>query len=126
MTTILILAFGATLGAATRYYLTLWMTARFGTAFPYGTLLVNLIGSFILGCFLTLAIGRFEISPQVRLLVATGFCGSLTTFSTLSYETVTLLERGSYLAGLLNAFGSLALGLGSVVLGAIVARVIFH
>ncbi len=122
MTTILILAIGATAGATLRYYMSIWAAARFGTAFPYGTLLVNVLGSFILGCFLTLATQRLAISPQMRLLISTGFCGSLTTFSTLSYETVGLLNEGDYLASALNAFGSLALGLACVVLGAAVAR----
>lgn len=122
MTTILILAIGATAGATLRYYMTIWAAARFGTAFPYGTLIINVLGSFILGCFLTLATERLAISPQMRLLIATGFCGSFTTFSTFSYETVGLLNDGNYLASALNAFGSLALGLTSVILGAALAR----
>lgn len=123
--TILLLALGATLGATLRYYATIWAAARFGTAFPYGTLLVNLVGSFVLGGFLTLATGRFAVSPEMRLLIATGFCGSLTTFSTFSYETLALVNAGNYLTGLLNAFGSLALGLIGVAVGATLARALF-
>lgn len=125
ITTILILALSATLGAALRYYGTLWAAARFGTAFPYGTLLVNVLGSFILGAFLTLATQRLAISPDLRLFVATGFCGSLTTFSTYSYETVALISQGSYLAGGLYLFGSLALGVVSVVFGVALMRALF-
>jgi CrcB protein len=125
LTTISILALSATLGAALRYYGTLWAAARFGIAFPYGTLLVNVLGSFILGCFLTLAAQLIVISPEIRLFVATGFCGSLTTFSTYSYETVALLEKGSYMMSGLYLFGSMALGILSIVLGAALARALF-
>jgi len=123
--TILTLVLGATLGAAVRYYASLWAAAQFGTAFPYGTLLVNVVGSFILGAFLTLATQRIIVSPGLRLFVATGFCGSLTTFSTYSYETVTMLEQGSYLTGALYLFSSLALGVLSVILGAALMRALF-
>jgi CrcB protein len=123
--TILILAVSATLGAALRYYASLWAAAQFGTAFPYGTLLVNVVGSFILGAFLTLATQRIIVSPALRLFVATGFCGSLTTFSTYSYETVAMLEQGSYLTGALYLFGSLALGIVSVIAGAALIRALF-
>ena len=120
--TILIMALGATLGAALRYYTSLWAAARFGTAFPYGTLLVNVVGSFILGAFLALAAQRIVVNPGLRLFVATGFCGSLTTFSTYSYETVALLEQGNYLTSALYMFGSLVLGLVSVIAGAALIR----
>jgi CrcB protein len=125
VTKLLFLIAGAGAGATLRYYLSLWAAARFGTTFPYGTLIVNIVGSVLLGGFFTLTTERFDISPDVRLLVATGFCGSLTTFSTFSYETMGLLNRGSYLSGALNAFGSLALGLVGVVLGAALVRALF-
>ena len=122
ITTILILALSATLGAALRYYASVWAAARFGTAFPYGTLIVNVLGCLILGAFLTLATQRLAISPEQRLFVATGFCGSLTTFSTYSYETIALFDRGDYLISGLYLFGSIALGLLSVILGVALAR----
>jgi CrcB protein len=122
VTTILILAVGATVGAAARYYGSLWAVQQFGPNFPYGTLLINVIGSFVLGCFLTLAAARPAIGPEARLLVATGFCGSFTTFSTFSVEAYTLLLGGRYLSGALYLFGSMALGLLAVVLGVALAR----
>lgn len=121
----LVLALGATLGALLRYYGTLWATAHFGAGFPYGTLLINVSGSFILGCFLTLASGPLAQRPLLHLFVATGFCGSFTTFSTFSYETVALLARGDFIAGAANALGSLALGILGVVLGAALIRALF-
>lgn len=118
VTTILTLALGATLGASLRYYVSLWSTSYFGASFPYGTLIVNVVGSFILGSFLALSTNGVSISPTLRLLVATGFCGSLTTFSTFSYETIALLNDGSYRLAALNLVASLVLGGVGVVLGA--------
>jgi CrcB protein len=120
--TILVLALGATLGAAARYYVTLWMEARFGAAFPYGTLLINVLGSFLLGAFITLSSEWSTIGPELRLLVATGFCGSFTTFSTFSNETLFLLTSGSYLSAVLNVVGSVLLGLLGAVLGVVLVR----
>jgi len=122
VTTILILAIGATAGAVARYYVSIWMADRFGIAFPYGTLLINVSGSFILGCFLTLAALRREIGPELRLLIATGFCGSFTTFSTFTSESLALLTSGSYFTSLVYMFGSLALGLGAALAGSALAR----
>lgn len=122
MSTFLLLALGATCGAAARYYTTLWAARQFGVAFPYGTLIVNIVGCIILGAFLTLALERPSIGPQTRLLISTAFCGSLTTFSTFSYETVGLLSSGSYLAAALNAVGSVLLGLLGVWLGMTAVR----
>jgi fluoride exporter len=125
MSAIVALALGATVGALLRYETTLWAAARFGTTFPYGTLLVNLVGSFILGFFLALST-RVTLAgyPTLRLFVVTGFCGSLTTFSTFSYETVVLMSEGRLLSALLNALGSMAAGLLCVFLGAVLARTI--
>jgi CrcB protein len=120
--TILVLALGATLGAAARYYVTLWMTARFGAAFPYGTLLINVLGSFLLGAFVTLSSEWSAIGPELRLLVATGFCGSFTTFSTFSNETLFLLTSGHYIGAVVNVVGSVLLGLGGAVLGVMLMR----
>lgn len=120
--TILILALGATLGAATRYYTTRWAAEAFTLDFPYGTFLVNLAGCFVLGGFLTLANEWSAITPELRLLVATGFCGSLTTFSTFSYEIVELLLEGRYQSGLVYALGSLVCGLIGVLLGIALIR----
>jgi CrcB protein len=121
--TIALLAVGATLGATLRYYLSVWAALQLSPDFPYGTLLVNLAGSVLLGAFMALVISEhWAISPQVRLLVATGFCGSLTTFSTYSYETVLLLQNGRYLAAVGYSLGSLLLGLLGVLLGIGLAR----
>lgn len=124
MTNFFALALGAVLGAALRYYATLWATARVGAAFPYGTLLVNAAGSLLLGFFATLALSRAGWGAPMRLFIATGFCGSLTTFSTFSYETAILLAEGKLLSGLLNGLGSVVAGLIAVVTGVALARLI--
>ena len=123
MLTLVIIAVGATCGAALRYSVSVWAAQRFGIMFPYGTLLVNVCGSFLLGTFLTLAAARPWVSSDLRLLVSTGFCGSLTTFSTFGYETVQLFQQGHYLTGVLYALGSVLLGLGAVALGMALVRV---
>ncbi len=83
-------------GALSRYYLTLWFTQRFGISFPYGTFFINLSGCFVMGFFYTFALDKVAIiSLEVRLLVATGFLGAYTTFSTYGLETITLLHNSS-------------------------------
>ncbi len=116
---------GAIAGALSRYYLTVWFVQRFGTAFPYGTFLINVTGCCAMGFFTTLALDRVGmVSPEVRLLVATGFLGAYTTFSTYGIETLYLLrDRAFFSAGLYWA-GSAILGVVSVQLGVILARVI--
>ncbi len=114
---------GAIAGALSRYYLSLWFAQRFGTNFPYGTFFVNLTGCFAMGFFVTLATQRvLAISPEVRLLLAVGFLGSYTTFSTYGLDTVALLNnRHSIAAGFYWA-GSAMLGIICVQLGIILAQ----
>jgi CrcB protein len=106
----LIISIGAVLGANARYWLGGWAAERFGTTFPFGTLIINLTGSFVLGLFLTLITDRFLVDPNWRLLVAIGFLGSYTTFSSYTYESVNLLLKGQTWLGLFNLFGSSFLG----------------
>jgi CrcB protein len=103
--TILLVFLGGVVGAPARYTLDRLVQGRTRGAFPWGTLTVNLLGSVILGALLGAG------APHgLQVLIGTGVCGALTTFSTLGYETVRLLEDGSpYRAGL-NAVGSLVLG----------------
>ena len=118
---------GGFLGANARYWLGTWIQQRYGGAgFPWGTFVINVSGSFILGLFLTLVSARLEVpqSQTLRLLVATGFVGAYTTFSTFEYETFALVEAGTLLRAFGNAFGSLVAGFFAVWLGAVVARVL--
>lgn len=104
---VLFVALGGGIGAVTRYAVSLWAADRFGTAFPYGTLIANVVGCFIIGAFMTLVTEKLVVNPYWRLLVTTGFLGGLTTFSSYSYETFKLLEE----AGLTDAFYNIAANL---------------
>lgn len=94
-----------------------WAAQRFGSSFPYGTLLINLTGSFLLGLIISMALENFMIDPRLRLLLMIGFLGSYTTFSTFAYESVTLISQGQWGAGLFNLLGSSLLGALFAVLG---------
>lgn len=122
MTRFLLISLGAVLGANARYWLGGWAAEKFGVAFPYGTLIINLTGSFVLGLFITLITDRFLIDPNWRLLIAIGFLGSYTTFSTYTYESVNLILNGQTWMGLLNLFGSSILGALAAIAGIALAR----
>ncbi|WP_303773476.1 fluoride efflux transporter CrcB [Anaerolinea thermophila] len=111
MDRVLWISIGAMLGANARYWLGVWAAQRWGAAFPWGTFIINLSGSFLLGLFMTLVTGRYPVDPNLRLLVTVGFLGAYTTFSTFTYESINLFMKGQWLAGLLNVLGSMALGL---------------
>lgn len=117
------ISLGAIAGALSRYYLTLWFAQRFGTAFPYGTLFINLTGCLIMGFFVTFSLERVAIiSPDVRLMVTTGFLGAYTTFSTYGLESNNLLGERNFPAFSFYWAGSAILGLICVQLGVILAR----
>jgi len=118
------ISLGAIAGALSRYYLTLWFAQRFGTAFPYGTFFINLTGCFGMGFFLTFGLERVAtIPPEVRLMVTTGFLGAYTTFSTYGLESVTLLRNRNFPAASFYWAGSAILGIISVQLGVLLARI---
>lgn len=111
------ISLGAVLGANARYWVGDWAARHWGAAFPFGTLLINTSGSFLLGLFMVLATERFMIDPRWRILFAVGFLGAYTTFSTYTYESITLVLRGQWLMGALNLFGSAVAGGAAVLLG---------
>ncbi|MEU4482155.1 fluoride efflux transporter CrcB [Micromonospora sp. NPDC023966] len=110
--TVLLIALGAALGAPLRYLTDRAVQARHGSPFPWGTLTVNVSGSLLLG-----AVAAVPASPAVTALVGTGFCGALTTWSTLSYETLRLQRAGRRGHALANALGSVATGLTAATVG---------
>jgi CrcB protein len=120
----LLIGVGGFLGANARYLVAGWMTERFGAAFPYGTLVINVSGSFILGFFLIFISERLHVHPNWRLFFAIGFLGAYTTFSTFSFENIVLLQERSYAFALANMLGSVGLGLSAVVAGISVARML--
>ena len=116
------IALGAVAGAIARYALSGYIARSFSTSFPYGTLVVNVSGSLVLGFFLVLATERMLLDPRWRMLVAIGFCGSYTTFSSYTFETFASFEGGQWLMMSLNILANNALCLGAVILGAAIAR----
>lgn len=115
--TVLLIAIGAALGAPLRYLTDRAVQARHDSPFPWGTLTVNVIGSLLLG-----AVAAIPAGPGVTALVGTGFCGALTTWSTLSYETLRLTREGARFHALANALASVVAGLGAASLGYALAR----
>jgi len=113
---------GGFVGANARYLVQQWAANRWGAGFPYGTMLANVSGSFIIAFFLTLATGRLPVSPELRLFVAVGFLGGFTTFSSFSLETFQLLEQSGWQAALLNFLGNTVMGLAGVILGILLAN----
>jgi fluoride exporter len=112
------------LGAIARYGLEGVVSRRSGSAFPWGTFIVNVSGAFALGLVFTVLTERFMFAPWVRSTLTIGFLGAYTTFSTLSLETLRLFEGGSYLLAFVNSVGSLATGLLAVYGGVVVGRTI--
>lgn len=110
------IAIGAALGANLRYGVSIWVASRFGTAFPYGTLMINVVGSFLIGLLMALSMTRLPLSESLRLFVVTGLLGGFTTFSSFSYEAYMLVLNRSWLLALLYLIGSMLLGFLSVVL----------
>jgi CrcB protein len=108
------IALGAAIGAPARYLTDRATQARHDSVFPWGTLTVNMVGSFILGC---LAAISTHLSPDLTATVGIGFCGALTTYSTFSYETFRLLENGARFYAVANVGVSLLGGFGAVGLG---------
>ncbi len=121
MNRFLLVALGAALGANARYLVGLW-AGRFGATFPYGTFLVNVTGSLLLGFLLTLATGRLNLSPEWRLVLAVGFFGSYTTFSSYAVESLALFREGSLWLGLANVLGNNLVGLLFSLLGMLLAQ----
>jgi CrcB protein len=106
----LVVAVGGFVGAPSRYLLDRAINRRIESDLPWGTFLVNVSGSFVLGLLTGLSLGN-HLSPLANAMLGTGFCGAYTTFSTFTFETLRLLEVGQFLEAALNAGVSLVVGL---------------
>jgi fluoride exporter len=118
------ISIGALLGANLRYFLTRIITRYSDAAFPYGTLIINVTGSLLLGFFLAWTTERVLADPLWRLLVAVGFCGSYTTFSSFAFETMAYFEQGHWVLFATNILANNVLCLIAVLVGAVIARAI--
>jgi fluoride exporter len=114
---ILYVGIGGFAGAALRYIVSLASARLFGTQLPYGTLIVNVLGGLLIGLLMELSIATDLVPPNLRLFLVTGVLGGLTTFSTFSYETMSLMGDGSWLLAALNTALNLFLSFGGVALG---------
>jgi fluoride exporter len=125
-TRVIWISLGGVLGANARYWLGGWVQQRWGTAFPGGTLLINLSGSFLLGLLMALVTERYVTfyTPTLRLAVGIGFLGAYTTFSTFTYETLMQVETGAWSGALLNLLASVGGGLLAVWLGLRLGRLL--
>lgn len=119
----LVVAAGGAVGSALRYAVSGLIAVRFGETFPWGTLLVNITGSFVIGFFATLSgpDGRLLIGGTTRQFVMAGICGGYTTFSSFSLQTLNLMRDGEWLYAGANAAGSVVLCLLFVWLGSVAA-----
>ncbi|WP_409493316.1 fluoride efflux transporter CrcB [Amycolatopsis sp. cmx-11-12] len=123
--TILFVALGGGLGAILRYLTDLRMRAWRGTAFPWGTLSVNVVGSAILGVLTGWALHGGQ-PDTVRSLLAVGFCGGLTTFSTFGYETLLLFTGKTRRRAALNVGVTMVAGIGAAAAGLLLASAVWH
>lgn len=117
--TVMAIALGAIPGALGRYFLTELTKAMIGKDFSYyGTFVINVTGCFIIALFYTLNEQKFRnLSPEIRLAIATGFCGAFTTFSTYGLETFTQIDKGNTTVALIYWLGSMLVGMIGVQLG---------
>ncbi|MFF0968931.1 fluoride efflux transporter CrcB [Streptomyces sp. NPDC003703] len=120
----LLVVLGAVVGAPMRYLTDRAVQSRHDTVFPWGTFTVNMVGCLTLG-LITGAVLAGGASSEVQLLLGTGLCGALTTYSTLSYETLRLAEEGARFFAAANAVASIVGGLGAAFTGAALAQAIW-
>ncbi|SRR6266536_1610427 len=115
---------GGFFGANVRYILGVWIVGRVGPGFPFHTFLINVTGSLVIGLLMVLLTERFITDPAWRLLLVVGFLGGYTTFSSYTFEALTLMEQGNWLAAAWYVIGSNGVGLAAAYLGMVLARVL--
>jgi CrcB protein len=120
----LVISVGAIVGANTRYLVSRHAARMLGPVFPYGTLIINVAGSLIVGFFLVWTSERVLVDPRWRLLVVVGFCGAFTTFSSYAFETMAYLEQGQWVLMLTNVLSNNLLCLAAALAGMALARVL--
>jgi len=119
---ILVISLGAIFGANARWIISRYAARMLGPVFPYGTLMINISGSFIVGFFMIWATERVLIDPRWRLLIVVGFCGAFTTFSSFAFETMAYFEQGQWLLMAANFVSNNLLCLGAALAGMALAR----
>lgn len=125
MNMILAIAFGGGLGSVARHYSILAAAKLWGQAFPYGTLLVNVAGSFIIGVLMELMARKWQVPLETRAFLVTGFLGGFTTFSAFSFDVLKLAETGQFLTALVYVLLSVGLSLTAIFLAVHLTRGVF-
>jgi fluoride exporter len=118
----LVISAGAILGANARWVISRYAARILGPVYPYGTLFINVTGSFVVGFFMIWASERVLLDPRWRLLVVVGFCGAFTTFSSFAFETMAYFQQGQWLMLLANFFSNNLLCLGAALAAMALAR----
>ncbi len=126
MNIILSIAAGGALGAVARYLVMVQTGYIFGFNFPFGTFIVNILGSFLLGVLVEVSATIWSIGGELRAMLVVGFLGSFTTFSAFSLDTLALLERGQTVQALGYAAVSVLLGISGLAFGMMAIRFLFH
>jgi fluoride exporter len=116
------ISLGGAIGTAARYLVGIAAPQVFGTAFPFGTLIVNALGSFLLGLIMQVSVSTNLISPTLRLVLTTGVMGGFTTYSTFNYETLAFLREGAWMPAMVNVAVTLLLCLAGGVVGIAAGR----
>jgi CrcB protein len=123
MRIILVLAVAGALGTLSRYGLGGLAQRLMGVGFPYGTLVINILGCLAIGYVMQIALNTDIIPVTVRVAVTIGFLGAFTTFSTFSYETLRFFEEGELISAMLNIAMNVGLGLAATLLGTVLGRI---
>lgn len=118
----LIVAIGGGAGASLRFFVSSWLMRHSESGFPYGTLGVNVVGSFLFGVTFVIIFSMSEMREQLRLLLLVGFMGAFTTFSTFSFETVRLLEEGQFFMSVVNVVSNVVICLAAYWGGSMIAK----
>lgn len=124
MITVLSIAAGGALGAVARHLTNVGAAALFGLSFPWGTIIVNILGSFIMGVLVGLFAHAWQAPQALKLFLTVGFLGGFTTFSSFSLDAVTLYERGDALLGIGYIAGSILLSIAALWVGLYITRMV--
>ncbi|NOX43693.1 MAG: fluoride efflux transporter CrcB [Gammaproteobacteria bacterium] len=122
MTQALAIAAGGAIGALLRFWMSTWVYARLGSDFPYGTMVVNVLGSLLMGILYVLLVERMDLGPIWRAALLVGLLGAFTTFSAFSIETLNLIESRENIRALLNIFFSVVLCIFAAWIGVFAGR----
>ena len=124
MNLIFSIALGGAIGAVLRHFMAYRVGSVVGLTFPYGTLSVNVLGSFLMGLMITLFAEKFALSQEIRAFLTVGLMGGFTTFSAFSMETVLLIERHNYSGAAWYILASVGLAVGALLIGILAGRVL--